>query len=140
MIRDAMNGIARPKTDRARKPMSLAVSGSIHGGLLAWLVIASANSPRETPQSLYDMEIKPNEARIIWYNLREKLPDIKPAPAPPAQKIAPPRAARKFPQTLVSAEKEDDKAPQMILSEAPPVELPKPRLHRRRNSSRPRTP
>ena len=126
MIRDPMNDAGRPQTDRMRRSMPFGASGSIHGGLLVWLVIASAHSPRETPQSLYDMEIKPNEAHIVWYNLREKLPDIKPAPAPAPKRIAPPRAMRKFPQTLVSAEKEDDKAPQMIVSEAPPVELPKP--------------
>jgi TonB family protein len=114
----------RSTTDRRRGSVSFAVSGCIHGTLLAWLAIASALSPREVRRSLYDQEIRPYEDRIVWYNLREKLPDIKPAPVAAAP--ARPRASRKFEQTLVSGPKDDAQTPQTIVSEAPPAELPEP--------------
>jgi TonB family protein len=117
----------RPMMDRRRSSMSFGASSCIHGTLLAWLVIASAQTPREVRRNLYDQEIRPYENHIVWYNLREKLPDIKPAPtaaAAPAPKR--PRARRKFHQTLVSGPKDNAQAPQTIVTEAPPAELPKP--------------
>jgi TonB family protein len=115
---------ARPISDRRRSSMSFAASGCLHGALLAWVAITAANSPREVRRSLYDQEIRPYENHLVWYNLREKLPDIKPAAAAPAPTR--PRAQRKFRQTLVSGPKDDTRAPQTIVTEAPPAELPKP--------------
>ena len=117
----------RPKTDRLRTWSSFGASGSLHATLLLWLAVAAARLPPEVPPGLYDREIRPYEGHLIWYNLREKLPDIKPAPASPDQAASPrPRAQRKFAQTLVSGLKDDDRAPQMILTESPPAELPAP--------------
>ena len=116
----------RQQTDQLSGSMSFGASGFIHGLLLAWLVLAAANTPRETPKSLYDLEIRPYEDHIVWYNLREKLPDISPVAVPPAGKTEPARALRKFPQTLIAGSKEEARAPQMIVADAPRVELPKP--------------
>ena len=54
----------------------------------------------ERARSLYEQEIRPNEKRIIWYSLRDRLPEIAPAPARTA--LRPPRALRKFEQTIVA--------------------------------------
>jgi len=116
----------RPQTDQRPGSMSFGASGFIHGMLLAWLVLAAANTPRETPKSLYDLEIRPYEDHIVWYNLREKLPDITPVALPEIDKPKPVRAARKFQQTLISGAKDDARAPQFIATDAPPVEFPKP--------------
>jgi TonB family protein len=122
-----MGYTASPKTDRLQTWLSFGASGSIHATLLLWLAIAAARRPGEVPPGLYDQEIRPNEEHLVWYNLRDKLPDIKPAAAAGDQAASRrPRAQRKFPQTLVSGPKDDARAPQTIVTEAPPAELPKP--------------
>ncbi len=118
---------ARPNSDRLRTWVSFGSSGSFHATLLLWLAVAAAHLPREAPPSLYDQMIGPGEARLVWYNLHEKLPDIKPSPAAPGHTGAErPRARRKFSQALVSGPKDDARTPQTIVTEAPPAELPKP--------------
>jgi TonB family protein len=122
-----MGYAASPNTDRQGTWLSFGASGSIHAALLLWLAIAAARTPRDAPPDLYDQEIRPYGEHIVWYNLREKLPDIKPAAAAPDQAVSQrPRARRKFSQALVSGLKDDARAPQTIVTEAPPAELPKP--------------
>ncbi|HMD69701.1 MAG TPA: hypothetical protein VKF41_00075, partial [Bryobacteraceae bacterium] len=121
-----MGHAGRPNPDRLRTWFSFGASGSIHGTLLLWLAAAAARLPSDAPPGLYDQEIRPNQERLVWYNLRDKLPDIKPAPAPDQAGAQRPRARRKFPQALVSGMKDDSRAPQTIVTEAPPAELPKP--------------
>jgi TonB family protein len=116
-----------PDTDRKRTWLSFGASGSFHGALLLWLTIAAARTPRDGPPGLYDQEIRPYGDRLVWYNLREKLPDIKPAPAAPDQTASQrPRAKRKFSQALASGLRDDARSPQTIVTEAPRAELPKP--------------
>jgi TonB family protein len=79
--------------------------------------------PDERPRSAYDQLIKPHEDRIVWYNLREKLPEVAPdiKPADPR----PPRAVKPFDQNLVVGEKELERPPQMISVPAPEIAEPK---------------
>jgi TonB family protein len=78
----------------------------------------------EPRKSIYEQEIKPNEKKIVWYNLREKLPDISPPNAP--ADLRPPRAKHVAKQTIVSGPKDDDGATQRIWMQAPEIMTPKP--------------
>ena len=100
------------------------MSGSIHGLLLVWLVWAAAFPAPERPQNLYEQEIKPFEKHIVWYNLRDKLPDVKPSTE--KKDTQPQRARVKFPQTIVSGKRDDERPPQLIQTPAPAIQLPKP--------------
>src|ERR1017187_5305183 len=74
-----MRVMVRSTIPRARSGLSFAVSGCVHGCVLAWVIWGGTGQPRERAQSIYDREIRPNEKRIVWYSLREKLPEITPA-------------------------------------------------------------
>jgi TonB family protein len=123
--------IVRIRSGRLRSSASFAVSACFHGGILGWVALGPER-PAERPRSIYDQEIRPSEKKIVWYNLREKLPEVAPADAPADPR--PPRARVKFDQTLVSGPKDDDRPPQMIFLPdtpidppiAPPPDLPKP--------------
>ena len=70
---------------RSRSP-AFAASGLLHAAAFLSVVLSAAVSPRD-PRPVYNLEIRPYEAHIIWYNLRDKLPEIKPA-EPVAQAAA----------------------------------------------------
>jgi TonB family protein len=106
---------------RVRSWVSFAVSVGVHGSILGWLALSPA---AHAPVSLYDQQIRPHEDRIIWYRLSEKLPEV--APEAPRPKPQPPRALRKFEQTVVSGKKDDARPPQMIFTPAPEIASPKP--------------
>src|SRR5215469_8989268 len=97
----------------------------VHGALLAWLVIASSFDGGPPARSLYDQEIRPYEHKIIWYSLKNKLPDVKPSDARPSPHQ--PRALKKFNQAIVAGHKDDSNTPQKIwLPDAPKLDPPKP--------------
>jgi len=74
---------------RRRSP-AFAASALLHlSALLA--VVLSPVAPPADPRPVYNQEIRPYESHIIWYNLRKKLPEVKPAVVPDAK---PPRAIR----------------------------------------------
>jgi TonB family protein len=119
--------IVRVITGRLRSSASFAVSACVHGGILGWVALGPGLPP-ERPLSIYDQEIRPSEKKIVWYNLREKLPEVAPADAPADPR--PPRARVQFDQTLVSGTRDDNRPPQMIFLPDPeidpPPDLPKP--------------
>src|SRR5436305_4250449 len=117
--------VIRGSAGRLRSAMSFGLSGAIHGSVLTWLVLAAA-MPHVTERrlNLYDQEIRPYEKHIVWYNLRDKLPDVSPAPNRKEQRQ--PRANHIFKQSIVAGEKDDRRPPQMIRVDAPSIELPKP--------------
>ncbi len=117
-----MNVLIRGNTGRLRTWTSFSVSGWVHGSILAWLALSPYRGPR--PRSLYEQVIKPNEKRIIWYHVQDRLPDI--APAPGGKDPRPPRAREKFNQTIVAGPADLDRAKQMISMPAPEIHLPKP--------------
>jgi TonB family protein len=105
--------LARPR------PAPFAVSLLTHGLILAWL----ASGPvREEPKSLYAQAIAPHASKLVWYNFREKLPDVSPtAVRRPAK---PPRADVKMAsQEIVAATAEARRARQFVWQPAPKLEL-----------------
>src|SRR5690349_5870565 len=121
----AVRIVIRGTAGRLRSAMSFGLSGAIHGSLLTWLVLAAA-MPHVTERrlNLYDQEIRPYEKHIVWYNLRDKLPDVSPAATGKVQRQ--PRSRRIFNQSIVAGEKDNARPPQMIRVDAPAIELPKP--------------
>jgi len=113
---------------RRRNPLSFGVSACLHGSVLAWVILSGAGEPRT--RSIYDQEIRPNEKKIVWYNLREKLPEISPAETQADSR--PERARVKAPQTMVSGLKDDPKPSQLIWSPEPEMaaakEIPLPNV------------
>src|SRR5436190_2385985 len=88
---------------RRRNPFSFGVSGCLHGSVLAEVNLSGSGQPRA--KSIYDQEIRPNEKKIVWYNLREKLPEISPSETQADSR--PERARVKAPQTMVSGLRDD---------------------------------
>ena len=111
---------------RERNWHSFAVSGCLHGCVLAWVILGDTGRPRhDTPgaQSIYDREIRPNEKRIVWYSLREKLPEIAPADLLPDARPA--RARVKRPETMVAGARDDARSAPLIWAPEPEVAPPK---------------
>jgi TonB family protein len=106
-----------------RTRTSFGISATIHGSILAWLAL-SPGGPPEPRLSLYEMEVQPHEKQIVWYNLRERLPDVAPAATHNDPRL--PRALRQFEQTLASGDKDNPHSPQMIFMDAPEVRTAKP--------------
>ena len=80
-------------------------------------------APPEDPRPLYNHEIRPYESHIIWYNLRKKLPEVKPAEIADPK---PPRARRRFHQEIVAGQIELPRPPQLIRVPAPRIPLAQP--------------
>jgi len=74
----------------------------------------------EDPRPLYNHEIRPYQSHIIWYNLRKKLPEVKPAETADQK---PPRARRRFQQQIVAGQIELPRPPQLIRVPAPQIPL-----------------
>jgi TonB family protein len=78
---------------------------------------------REQPwASLYDQEIRPNRTRIIWYSLKDRLPEI--SPDPQISDPRPLRARTKSAQRLVAGAKETNHTPQLVWTPAPSIATP----------------
>jgi TonB family protein len=106
---------------RRRSPAFVA-SALLHlSALLA--VVLSPVAPPANPRPVYNHEIRPYESHIIWYNLRKKLPEVKPAVVPEAK---PPRAIRRFQQQIVAGQIELPRPPQLIRVPAPQIPLAQP--------------
>jgi len=104
---------------RLGRSPGFAASALLHLAVLMAVALSPA-SPREDARPLYNQEIRPHEAHIIWYNLRHKLPEIKPAEAADSK---PPRARRRFPQQIVARQIELPRPPQLIRVPAPEISL-----------------
>lgn len=113
--------VIRGERSRLRSAMSFAVSACFHGGVLAW--VAFGGPPERPARSLYDQEIRPNEKKIIWYRLADKLPEI--APAQESADRRPLRAREKSTQTMVAGPIDLPKSEPMIWT-PDPVPAPKP--------------
>jgi TonB family protein len=111
---------------QVRSWLSFAVSGCLHGCVLAWVILGGTGQPRQQAQSIYDREIRPNEKKIVWYSLREKLPEIAPADTQPdarrTQRV--PRARVKASQTMVAGARDDARPAPLIWAPEPEVAAP----------------
>src|SRR5260370_40795688 len=108
---------------RVRGGSSFAISGCVHGCVLTWVVLGCAGTAQPGAQSIYDQEIRPHERKIVWYSLREKLPEIAPADTTPDTR--PSRARGKARQTMVAGAREDAQAPTLIWAPGPGVRGPR---------------
>lgn len=113
----------RGDSGAVRRSFSFSASGVVHGTLLGLLVFGSPRSEPEPARSLYDEMIRPQERRLVWYHLKDRLPDVRP---PAAKANAKPlRATRIFEQRIVAGAKDDARPPQMVWSPAPETSAPK---------------
>ena len=101
--------------------MPFSLSAFVHGSLLGYLLVSHV-APLTREGSVYDQEIRPYEKHLIWYNLKEKLPDVG---ASKAKDKRPLRAREKFKQSVVAGEKDLPVPPQLIRMPAPKIDLPK---------------
>jgi TonB family protein len=110
-----------PRSRLARLPSYL-VSGLLHGSVLLYLVLGARIPHPEPARSLYDLAIRAQERHIVWYRA-DRLPDVSPAAAP--RELRPPRALRKFDQTLVAGKQDDPKTPpRLVWNPEPEVTRP----------------
>jgi TonB family protein len=116
-----MKVVVRPETKRLQSGLSFALSLSVHGSVLVWVALGPL-IPKAGPANLYEQEIRPNANRLVWYNLRDRLPDIAPSREPSDQR--PPRARTKSPRILVAGAKDTPRPSQIIWLPAPSLETP----------------
>jgi TonB family protein len=109
---------------RRSRPFFLSLC--FHGAIVALLALSSATQSA-APPSLYDQEIRPYEHKLIWYSLKNRTPDVRPTSAKKTPR--PPRAIRKFDQSLIAGVKEDARPPQKVwIPDAPKVDLAKVKI------------
>jgi TonB family protein len=111
--------------DRFRSSLSFSISVCLHGAMIAWLALYSTAGPfkPEPAKSAYDLEIRPNEKHLVWYNLKDKLPDVGSGHL--RKERRPLRAKVKFRQNVVAGVKDLPAPPQLIRMPAPQIVLPK---------------
>lgn len=114
------------ENNRLRSATAFFLSAAVHGFVLAWVSLAPMIPPARP--SIYEQEIKPYESQIVWYNLKERLPDIAPTQAD--RRTA--RARVQSRQTVVAGPAEMPRPPQLIWTPAPEIEtrqiLPAPNV------------
>ncbi len=100
------------------RPVPFAFSLLTHGAILAWV----ASGPvRDRPKSLYQQVIAPHSTKLIWYNFKEKLPDV--SPVSPRRSPEPHRAEFQSPREMVAGTVLAPGARQFIWQPAPKIEL-----------------
>jgi len=118
-----MTVVYRGTITPVRSFFSFAVSCCVHGSVLAWVILGGPGRPEPRAKSIYDQEIRPNEKKIVWYSLQEKLPEIGPAEV--QRDLRPPRARVKAPQTMVAGARDDVRPDTLIWAPEPEVATPK---------------
>jgi TonB family protein len=107
----------------SRRSRPFFLSLCIHGAVVGLLALSSGTQSA-APRSLYDQEIRPYEHHLIWYSLKNRTPDVRPTSARKTPR--PPRATRKFDQSLIAGVKDDARPPQKVwIPDAPKVDLAK---------------
>src|ERR1700722_280807 len=96
------------------RPAPFAVSLLTHGSMLAWLASAPM---REEPKSLYAQAIAPHSSKLVWYDFRQKLPDVSPTAA--RKPARPPRVDAISSHEVVSAAAKARSAGQLVWQPAP---------------------
>ena len=97
---------------------------AIHAAVLAWVAAGPVREAAKKAPSLYDVAIRPYEKHIVWYSVRDKLPEISPIERRGPSR--PPRAEHKAAQAVVAAPVHAPKSPQLVWLPAPPARLKTP--------------
>ncbi len=111
------------------RPLPFTFSLAVHGTLLA--LVAFGPPPGATRErSPYETLIKPHEEKLVWYNFRQKLPEVSPLENTDER---PSGAEVKLPdQTIVSNPRDGQRGTQLIWRPAPRIKaqpaLPSPNL------------
>lgn len=126
----------RPQSLYPLRPAPLGFSVAVHAVLLALVALGpSTSSSERRPPSLYATVIVPNEKKLIWYRLQDKLPAVSPSTertqltlkgavrSPTVIRADPPRPRRGTQFIWQAAPKlhldQDLKTPNLIAVEAP---------------------
>jgi TonB family protein len=105
-----------PKQAGRKKSTGWVVSLVLHCIFAGWLILWPSGGLKKNPTA-YEQLIKGNEAKIVFYQFKEKLPDVKPVEKADAR---PPRAEVKIAkQSIVSSPKNAPKENQMVWTPAP---------------------
>jgi TonB family protein len=115
-----MEGAARHR----KRPGPLAVSLLLHGAAFFALMNAPEIKLPEPSKSAYKQAIEGKETKLVWYEFKKTLPDVKPLDA--ADERKPLRARVLAPQEIVASRKDAPKRTQMIWTDAPALNEPKP--------------
>src|SRR6476659_1428682 len=105
-------------------PSSLVGSITLHSVLIGWMFLGPqfAARPPAPEKNIYQQLIEPNQKKLVWYNFREKLPEVSPLERRGIS--SPPRADKRAgKQTNVSNPRKNSKAKQMVYLPAPPRQL-----------------
>jgi TonB family protein len=105
-------------------PSSLAGSVGLHVLLVTWMFFGPSISsrPPAPPKNIYQQLIEPNEKKLVWYNFRDKMPEVSPLQRHGISR--PPRSDQKTEkQTIVSNPQRAGKSKQMVYLPAPPREV-----------------
>ncbi len=119
-----LNGPSPPPIPDHGKPRALAISAGLHvAGFCALMYAPPLSLPTLPPASPseYQQAFAGKEDKIVWYKFHD-LPDI--APQNSAHASGPMRAAQKARQAIVSSPKNAPARNQVVVTEAPEVELP----------------
>ena len=106
--------------ERSERARGFAVSALLHVAAIVVVIAGPRLTVPEDPRPVFNREIRPYAEHLIWYNLRTKLPEVKPAERAKRQ---PPRARRKFHQQIVAGQIELPRPPQLIRVPAPEIRL-----------------
>jgi TonB family protein len=108
-------------TQRSRR-FPFGFSSVVHGCILLWVAFGPAPEPPEVRKTAYDELIRPYENRIIWYHLKDKMPDI----APESKRAVEMRASVKAPHTVVSGPRDEPRVTQLVWMPDAEMAAPKP--------------
>jgi len=99
------------------------VSVVLHLLAVIAVIVVPTMLPPEDPRPVFNRQIRPYAEHLIWYNLRTKLPEVKPAEVASQQ---PPRAHLIYHQQIVAGQIELPRPPQLIRVPAPEIRLAQP--------------
>lgn len=120
-----MRAVIRGNFGALRRAISFFTSVLMHGAAVVWLAFgpAPAGPP---PRRIYDLLMGPQEKRIVWYRLRDRLPEVRPALAAARPDRRPLRAVKKFEQAMAAGPRDGPRAPRLVWTPAPEPAAPKP--------------
>jgi len=83
-------------------PRSLVCSVGLHAALIGWMFFGPSlggGRPPEPTKNIYQQLIEPNEKKLVWYNFKDKLPQVSPLERHGMSR--PPRTERKTEQQTI---------------------------------------